>query len=336
MADCPEKKKQQQSKRKQKSKANVADSGDDKQNVCFVSEANPQRNRMRWFIDSGATDHLVRDKELFSELHRLKKPIEIAVAKDGETIQAEQCGTVEVVSVVNGKRVNCTIKNALYVPKLRCNLFSVLRVEQAGMRVVFEAGKAKIYQGSEIVACATVQNKLYEMNFFSRHGTDDSSLLTCGRLRKGFVLWHRRFGNLNEQSLKCLMQNEMVSGFDLRTAGSNDTIVCESCVVGKQTRKPHPPREGRRASRVLELVHTDGRGHGVFRGVRGLRHGEVREADLSAEVRQRRRVPEQTVREVLQAEGDPDGTYCPLHAGDEPVERAHEPDARREGAGDAC
>lgn len=71
VADCPEKKKPQQSKRKQKSKANVADSGSNRKEVCFVSEANPQQARTRWFIDSGATDHLMQDNELFWELHRL-------------------------------------------------------------------------------------------------------------------------------------------------------------------------------------------------------------------------------------------------------------------------
>ena len=166
VADCPEKKpKPEQSKKKKKSKANVAESGNRK-DVCFMGKAHPQKERMRWFVDSGATDHLVRDKELFSELQRLEKPIEIAVAKDGETIQAEHAGMVKVVSVVNGKQVNCMIKDALYVPKLRCNLFSVLRVEQAGMRVVFEAGKAKSFDGSEVVVRAELSFAARYQRFF--------------------------------------------------------------------------------------------------------------------------------------------------------------------------
>ncbi|KXJ62430.1 hypothetical protein RP20_CCG010088 [Aedes albopictus] len=261
LADCPEKKHKQDRKQKQNSKANVAESGERK-SVCFVSVrgANlPEENRTQWFIDSGATDHLVREKELFSELHRLKKPIEIAVAKDGETIRAEYSGTVKVVSDVQGKQIDCTIRDALYVPQLRCNLFSVLRVEQAGMRVVFEAGKVNIYSGSEIVACGSLQNKLYGLNFYSeRHSAGNASMLSCGRMRKDFEIWHRRFGHLNEQSLKCLVRNEMVTGLKMNITGAaSESVVCESCVVGKQTRKPFSSREGRKSSRVLELVHTD-------------------------------------------------------------------------------
>lgn len=133
----------------------------------------------------------MRDKVLFSELRRLKKPVEIAVAKDGETIVAEYAGTVKIISVVNGNRIDCTIEDALYVPKLRCNLFSVMKVEKAGMRVVFECGKAKVYNGSEIVASASRRDKLYELDFYSTRQSAGDALLSCGRIRKSSELWHR-------------------------------------------------------------------------------------------------------------------------------------------------
>lgn len=68
------------------------------------------------------------------------------------------------------------------------------------------------------------------------------------------------------------MHKEMVSGLDLKTAGTDDTIVCESCVVDKQTRKPFSPYEDRRSSRVLELVHTDMCGPVAPEGFDGVKY----------------------------------------------------------------
>lgn len=259
--DCPNRKKQAKHQRYQKSTANVAEA-DAEKGVCFIgvrgSMELPEGQRTRWYIDSGATDHLVRDKMLFSELHRLEKPIEIAVAKDGETIVAEHAGTVKVISVVNGKQIDCIIEDALFIPKLRCNLFSVMKVEKAGMRVVFEFGEAKVYRGSKIVASASRREKLYELDFYSTRQAVGDALLSCGRIQKTLELWHRRYGHLNENSLKQLLQYEMVSGMRMNSVDNcHDVIVCESCVVSKQTRKPFSASVDKHSSRVLELVHTD-------------------------------------------------------------------------------
>ncbi|KXJ68982.1 hypothetical protein RP20_CCG000687 [Aedes albopictus] len=256
--DCPEKKKSSR-KPQQNSKANFSAASDN--SVCFVGVSggveSRSGHRVRWYLDSGASDHLVNDRKLFTELRPLEEPVEIAVAKDGETIVAKHSGTVKVVSVIGDKTIDCTIKEVLYVPKLRCNLFSVVKVERAGMKIVFEAGKAKIYRDSEIVACAERRDKLYELQFQSV-GHSASSLLTCGRVRKDLELWHRRFGHLSDKSLEELMRNDMVSGLPRKNSSmKNNTVACEPCIAGKQTRKPFSVGEGRRSSRVLERVHTD-------------------------------------------------------------------------------
>lgn len=257
MVDCPEKKKKKSSNQKNlNSKANVAES-DGRNGVSFVGvsgDLKPQK--AKWFVDSGASDHLVRDRELFIELYPLKDPIEIAVAKDGESIVAEQYGTVKVTSLVNGKSIECTVNNVLYVPQLRCNLFSVVKVEKAGMRVVFEAGKAMIYSGSELVATGVRRDKLYELDFYPLKKSE-TSLLSCGRIRKDYVLWHRRFGHISEKNLEALARNGSVVGLKLNTDTKQDQIVCGPCVEGKQTKKPFLSVSEKRSSRVLELIHSD-------------------------------------------------------------------------------
>ena len=67
----------------------------------------------------------------------LENPIDIAIAKDDVTIRTEYSGNVKIISNVFGKQIECVVRNVLYVPDLHCNLFSVMRVDAAGMKVVY-------------------------------------------------------------------------------------------------------------------------------------------------------------------------------------------------------
>jgi len=50
----------------------------------------------------------------------------------------------------------------------------------------------------------------------------------------------------------------MVDGIDISTKDIDKLdVVCESCVGGKQTRRPFKERLLQRSSRLLELIHTD-------------------------------------------------------------------------------
>ena len=205
LADCPLKKSDSEKKsNKNKPKAHVAEPS----GVCFVSvnKDSPEDGvgKVHWYIDSGCSDHLVNDKSLFEDLRPLKNPVEIAVAKDDATILAEYAGTIKVISNVYGKQIECTVTNVLYVPNLRCNLFSVMRVDKAGMTVVYENGQVEIRRGSEVVACGSRVGKLYELDLCSQKSAVDS-MMTSGRLSKSLELWHRRLGHLNARGIEHLI-----------------------------------------------------------------------------------------------------------------------------------
>lgn len=263
LSECPKNKNQKKNTtHKQQSRANLADGNA----VVFVtmseSDGYPDHQPVQWFVDSGCSDHLVKDKDLFEELKPLKKPVEIAVAKNGQSIVAHHSGTVRLQSVVNGKCIPCVVTNVLYVPSLRFNLFSVLNVEKRGMRVVFDNGRVNIYNGSEIVATGARRGKLYdELDLYKIEddNCDSGAMLTCGRITKGLELWHRRFGHLNLKHLEQLIGKDMVDGLEpVNNSFSDKSVVfCEPCIVAKQTRKPFPACEGKRSSRVLEIVHSD-------------------------------------------------------------------------------
>jgi hypothetical protein len=67
--------------------------------LTFLAKVNGENRysddeNIRWFADSGATDHFINDDRHFSSEITLKNPIKICVAKTGEAL--EQCSTTSV------------------------------------------------------------------------------------------------------------------------------------------------------------------------------------------------------------------------------------------------
>ena len=69
------------------------------------------------------------------------------------------------------------------------------------------------------------------------------------------LVWHQRFGHLNERSLRTLASQEVVKGFDYNP--SEQMPFCESCVEGKMHKTPFPSESRKRAEVPLGLVHSD-------------------------------------------------------------------------------
>ena len=69
-------------------------------------------------------------------------------------------------------------------------------------------------------------------------------------------LWHQRYGHLGAQNMHLLQHHRMVDG--LHISPKPQLKFFESCVLGKQSRDPFRLVNGvRRASELLQLVHTD-------------------------------------------------------------------------------
>ncbi|KAF2894163.1 hypothetical protein ILUMI_12017 [Ignelater luminosus] len=113
--------------------------------VCFSATTNYEsESSISYFLDSGATEHLVCTNVLLSNIRKLKTPIRISVAKSGTHIEANQVGNIDIVSEVNGKEYFIKVKDVLSVPGLNHNLLSVRKMEMNGFEVVFKNDKGLI------------------------------------------------------------------------------------------------------------------------------------------------------------------------------------------------
>ena len=207
-----------------------------------------------WYLDSGATEHMVNDRSLLKDLIRLEKPIEIGVAKGGESMTAEFKGMVTVFANVKNEKICINVENVLCIPELRCNLLSVRKLDEKGFDIIIQKGKVYVKAGKKIIATGESCGNLYLMNLFIESG--QSSMYSCGIVRNDLFLWHRRMGHVGKTNLEALLKNNYVSVSEVQET-DNRNIFCDSCVEGKLSRKPFSKNPVERSKNILELVHTD-------------------------------------------------------------------------------
>lgn len=215
---------------------------------CFPVAIDSKNEGTSWYLDSGATEHLVRDDTYVTNVKMLSEPVKIKVAKTGQQLVALKSGEINVKTSVDGSTNQIVIKGVLIVSGLEYNLLSVQKLDMNGFKIVFENSKAMIMKENKVIAIAVRKTKLYELTF-----SDDTEEVNICRAGHSAELWHKRMGHISNSALTKL--KELVDGIDFDIT---DEILgpCQYCVEGKQCKLPHN-QERVRAKRPLQLVHSD-------------------------------------------------------------------------------
>ena len=101
--------------------------------ACLVSSAMGSM----WYLDSGASFHMTRDKELFSDLEEKDLQMHIEMGNYGR-YSATDIGTI-TFERKSGKPF--MLKDVMHVLGLKKNLVSVAMLEDRGYDIVFSDGK---------------------------------------------------------------------------------------------------------------------------------------------------------------------------------------------------
>jgi hypothetical protein len=204
-----------------------------------------------WIVDSGATDHMVRDAQSLKRVQQSKEKVRIA---DDTFISTKGVGSMECIGE-GGKRLE--IKNVWHVPNLGRNLLSVAAIDKSGFKVEFFQGQVQIMnENGHVVTRGLLDEKsgLYKINLES---IGKSTYLA--RSNTDINLWHRRLGHLNFQSLK-----------EIGIEFNGKQEFCGSCVEGKMARLPFS-REKTRNTLHLECLNMDLMGPMETPGLNGER-----------------------------------------------------------------
>ena len=205
-----------------------------------------------WWIDSGATQHMTYAEEDFITLSMFEDPLKVNLADDSHLF-AYGSGVVGVhLYDVNNKKVNCVLKNTLFIPEIQNKLFSVSSAVREEGVVKFDKSEVTWENNGAKMLIGKKYGKLYKLNGQSQ--SKDSCYFSKNR-ENSVSLWHQRFGHLNENDLKSLFKNQLVSGLNL-AAGKGDEV-CHGCELGKSKRFPFPKTSQRKTTKPLQLIHSD-------------------------------------------------------------------------------
>ncbi|GKV36625.1 hypothetical protein SLEP1_g44733 [Rubroshorea leprosula] len=203
-------------------------------------------NKNLWYLDTGCSNHMCRDKAAFFPLDESFKDN----VKFGDNSKVSVRGRGQVTIQIRGNAAQ-TISNVFYVPELKTNLLSIGQLQEKGYEIIIKNGVCRI-QDSKFGLIAQV--KMTANRMFPLHLNCASQ--SCFSVKTNDVawLWHSRYGHLNFGGLKQLQQKNMVTGLPVFESPST---VCEECVVSKQHRDPFPKGRSTRARRLLEIVYPD-------------------------------------------------------------------------------
>lgn len=207
-------------------------------------------NKSVWIIDSGATQHMTSEKDRLTEYIAFDKP-SIVHLGDNRSILAFGQGTYHIVCDLGNRNQAIALHDVLYLPDLDKNLLSVRAMIKLGATVEFKGKRCEIARNGKLLAVGNLLSKLYLLQT-----KEEDHHVYISQKHSILELWHYRYGHLGIDNIKELMKGEMVYGISNEDK-SKERSICESCIMGKQHRTEYPKGGGKRATNLMELVHSD-------------------------------------------------------------------------------
>jgi len=196
-----------------------------------------------WLIDSGCTNHMTNDENIFKQLHK-SSVSKVRIGND-EYIPVKGKGTV----AIKGNSGIKLILDVLFVPEIDLNLLSVGQLLEKGYSVVFKDKHCSISDpvGLEIFTIK-MKGKSFSLDWMEKESAAFPSTINKTEL------WHKRLGHFNQATLVQMQKKKMVQGMPNL---EEEITVCSSCQYGKQNRLSFPLNKAWRAMKKLQLIHID-------------------------------------------------------------------------------
>lgn len=231
--------------------ANYVECKEEEEELLLMTHVEDVRARKGevWFLDSGCSNHMSGDKELFTSLNeKFKHSVKL-----GNNSRMEVAGKGNIKLLLNG--MMSTITEVYYVPELKNNLLSVGQLQEKGLAILIQGGMCKIYHPEKglLVESKMSMNRMFILPARSSPAMQSENCLLLSSVNQS-QLWHERYGHLNYRGLKLLHDKRMVVGLP---QFQDTSKVCVDCFEGKQQRKAIPKQSTWRAKEVLELIHSD-------------------------------------------------------------------------------
>ena len=192
-------------------------------------------------VDSGSTDHMMIDKTWFKNYQKLETTVN---NPDGGKTKVEGIGDVDVEARDSkGVLHKLTFEKVLHVPEYKTNLISVSSLVQKQHELFHTKAKSVLKLRSKESFRLISRGKLFFLPYRKekKHHFSNLSGGTCQA-----KLWHKRLGHLNFRDVA-----------NTTDEASQASDFCETCALGKISKKPVPKVSDNKATQKLERVYSD-------------------------------------------------------------------------------
>ncbi|KAK7501729.1 hypothetical protein BaRGS_00007160 [Batillaria attramentaria] len=202
-----------------------------------------------FLVDTGATTHIVNDEDLFSSFCTDFRPekhfIELANGTRENVAKKKGCVKVEM-KTDDGRMMDVTLQDVLYVPSFPQNIFSVQVATQKGASVSFQPQKSKITSSHGESFDLQKKGKLFYLPVFRKLVKTESA-----NLAQGIMGWHETLGHCNLDDVSKL--ENVVHGMKIT---GKERKSCPTCLMGKMCNE-RSKDERVKAKKPMEFIHTD-------------------------------------------------------------------------------
>jgi hypothetical protein len=201
-----------------------------------------------WFIDSGASYHMDKDRDIFYSLNECN--IKKIFVGDYRSLSVEGSGIVQ--------EKNGHFNDVLCVPSLYCNLLSLYQITHSGEVKTVEFSPHQVVINDlkypKNVLATRIVDDITRLYKFDKFGSSYFSSVFFSHSDDLSKLWHEWFGHLNYFPLQQLCNQQIVTR--LPPVSCRDGV-CIGCVLDKHHRDSFDKHASWHTSGPLQLVHSD-------------------------------------------------------------------------------
>nr|GFD21925.1 zinc finger, CCHC-type [Tanacetum cinerariifolium] len=166
-------------------------------------------DEIAWWIDSGATTHVCKDRCWFKTYEPVKDEYVLYMGDDHFALVHGK-GSV-VLEFSSGKTI--TLFNVLYVPKLRKNLVSGPLLNKCGYKHVYESDKYILSKSGVFVGFGYYNNGMFMLNL-NKVPDDSNSVYMSSSTVVNSLLWHARLGHVHYKRMLGMSKDDLITAID--------------------------------------------------------------------------------------------------------------------------
>ena len=207
---------------------------------AFLTESNPL-----WIADSGATDHVTKDRESFVDFRRLSYGARWIYMGNNAKIEVKGIGTCKLV-FRDGRTL--LLHDVLYAPSIRRNLIYVTVLMNLGFDWLFSKNHVKLFFKTVCYGIGYVSNGLIILK--NENFNNNTSVFINFSRDDDVMKWHSQLNHIGQDRMNRLAKEGLLGQIE-----KVDLPNFEHCLKGKMTRKSF--ETGTRADNPLQLIHSD-------------------------------------------------------------------------------